>query len=351
MGFANLADDQLPDPIARTEPLALLSARPASSSIGSDQSVARNIQSALLATRGLVHASRTTQQMIARLASVATTGTIVLIQGNDGTGKQFVARALHDALAGPEAPFLTTAGPVDRDTLQRAAGGTLLVQHVERLQLPDQRTLLRLVANAAVARSEAFDGHVVCTCGRDVIDAVATGELDEALYELLMARRVIVPDLKERPEDIPTLARWYVDRLSGSTAPVTIEPDVLGVLSAYTWPGNTRQLFQELEASLHRTGLEPVTRIRTNDLSPTIRSAVSSQHVSREGRSLQRVMEETEKTFILEALRNRRGSVSATATDLGVSRQGLYKKLRKFSIDPGDLVAERRSVSWEADHP
>jgi DNA-binding NtrC family response regulator len=338
---------------------------------------------------GLVGSSEALRGVIERIARVAPTQATVLITGETGTGKQLVARAVHDGSSRRERPFVASscaampqglleaelfgyrrgafAGAVhSRDGLfQRAEGGTLFLDEIGDLPLPLQPKLLRVLEERRVrplgsSQEVPLDVRIVAATNRDLEQAVRQGQFREDLLFRLNVHHLHLPPLRERGDDVMELANHFLSRgvkadpqpasarpesgVCASSEPTDdseagtaafpgvayqLLPDAENVLRTYHWPGNVRELENALCAAM---ALAKDGNISVRELPPRIESA------SREGAPLPVEpvsLEEMERRHIEVVLRATGRNKALAARKLGIDRATLYRKLLRLGLsDP-----------------
>jgi len=323
---------------------------------------------------GMVGASRGMREVFAAIEKVAATDTTVLVTGETGTGKELVARALHDRSERAGGPFVPvncaslaeglleselfghvrgafTGAHADKEGLFRAAhGGTLLLDEVGDMSLRLQQRLLRVLQEREVApvgesRTIPVDVRVVAATHRDLDAEVEAGRFRADLFYRLDVFRIEVPPLRDRRTDVPLLVEAALERLrsrSGRAVPDGCSPLALRLLEAYRWPGNVRELFSVLESAAIRA--EGV-RIEAHDLPEAVRRSGEGGARSpgtREsdgggppsGRYTAPGDEAEERAAIVAALDRADGTRSEAARLLGMSRTTLWRKLKAYGLDP-----------------
>ncbi|MBF0545678.1 MAG: sigma-54-dependent Fis family transcriptional regulator [Candidatus Riflebacteria bacterium] len=297
------------------------------------------------------------QNLIGRVAALTTT---VLIQGETGTGKELVARAIHGNSPRKNKPFIavncanlqgnlleselfghekgafTGAESRKLGKFELASGGTLFLDEVGEIPIELQSKLLRAIQEGEIERLGGtkpvrIDVRIVSATNRDLVKMVEKGIFRRDLYYRLNVFPLILPPLRERREEIPALARKILSELSSSMG--NQEPEVsseaLEWLKRQLWPGNIRELRNILErASI----IDEDGKISPEDLiyEDTL-SYFSDNDASMDFPTL---MVENEKSALCRALEKNQGNVVATARDLGLPRRTLYDKLKKYGIDP-----------------
>jgi DNA-binding NtrC family response regulator/tetratricopeptide (TPR) repeat protein len=301
----------------------------------------------------------------------------VLITGESGTGKELVARAIHVGSSRNAATFLPyncttttreladsqlfghrrgsfTGAMADQPGLIRsAAGGTLFLDEVGDLPLDVQPKLLRFLEQGEIMpvgenRPQPVDVRVITATNADLEQRVAEGKFREDLYYRLSVIRIHVPPLRQRREEIPHLAAFFLrdasDRLGKPD--VQLGSEVLDLFAQYWWPGNVRQLRNELQRAV---AMAPAGgRIAPEHLSadltaspPTAMQAGPARVAIRGGQTLASVVDEIERDLIREMMNRHRGNISETARALGLTRRGLYLKLRRLGLEnPPDVATK-----------
>jgi len=356
------ADGCLPAPVAGAQAAVTLEKALESSRLRAESALlrerVRHAQTLVGATPGIQLA----QEVIRRAAPTKAT---VLVHGETGTGRELVARLLHDHSLRRDRTFVRMAcaglsealleaelfgheggalpdAPFRREGRVAAAdGGTLFLQEVSGLPSAIQVRLLRLlqhgeyerVGSAAVLRG---DVRVVASTARDLADEVRLGRLRDDLYYRLGVVSVTLPPLRARKADIPALVEHFLEReVRGGDGEVRgISPGALSALYAYEWPGNVRELAGEVERAVARCdGRE----IGARHLSPALQGAGED----RAGSALipGATLEEIEREAILRTLEEAAGSTARAAHILGISVRKIQYKLKEYR---GGTLARRR---------
>lgn len=309
----------------------------------------------------IVGRSEPMKRMLERIERVAPTRASVLITGETGTGKELVARALHELspragktfvpvvcsalskslleseLFGHREGSFTGANRDRTGMIETADGGTLFLDEVATIPLSTQVTLLRVLEERAVTPVGAseeipVDFRLVSATNREPERLVESGEFREDLYYRLNVFPIRVPPLRERPDDIPRLVRSF--RLAfarrNDVDPPAFSDDALEQMIAYDWPGNVRQL----ENYVTRALIEHSDRDRVPFEEPENidagRSESPERHLLRRGRDLDWELDRLEREFIFLVLDETDGHKSEAAERLGIDRRTLYRKLGRY---------------------
>jgi DNA-binding NtrC family response regulator len=201
------------------------------------------------------------------------------------------------------------------------------------------------------------DVRILATSSQDLEPLVHTGAFREDLYYRLNVISLHVPPLRERREDIPPLARHFARMFSPAGVPVaTITKEAMDGLLRYDWPGNVRQLRNEIERAVALVSSEPAPTITLEALSTPITDAPASAHPASDAPedilhpdcNLDDVLARTEKSIIERVLAEYDGQVTASARELGLTRQGLYKKMKRLDIDAAAFHPETSVASASA---
>src|SRR5512135_375411 len=291
-------------------------------------------------------------EALALVDRVAPTDVPVLVTGASGTGKELVARRIHARSARAAGPFVavnaaalpeslaeselfghergafTGADRARAGRFEEAHGGTLFLDEIGELAPALQAKLLRVLEDRRVRRlgSEkdvTVDVRLVAATNRDLAREAETGVFRRDLYFRLAVVPIALPPLRERPGDVPLLARHFVSRLAARhrLPEPELTPEALDVLGAQGWPGNVRELRNALErAVVVRGGLA----IRAEDVRPAAASGAPALTLDEETR---------EREAALEALRLSGGNRDAAARKLGISVRTLYYRLRRWGLN------------------
>jgi len=320
---------------------------------------------AIGAPPGLVGRSPAMREVFAAIAAVAPAETTVLITGETGTGKELVARAIHDASPRRAKPFVavnsaalapglveselfghvrgafTGAVRDNQGIFQAAGGGTVFLDEIGDVTPAVQYRLLRVLQEREVTpvgtvRPVPVDVRVIAATNRDLRAEVAAGRYREDLFYRLNVFRVALPPLRDRRGDIPLLVEHALELLSGQPPRAqrfVCSPLAMRLLQAYAWPGNVRELFSVLESAALRTD---TGRIDAQHLPAEVRSIATEVHDGLAARYRTAVGDEDERARILAALDAAHGVRARAAEILGMGRTTLWRKLRQLGLEPSD---------------
>jgi DNA-binding NtrC family response regulator len=324
---------------------------------------------------GFIHSSPAMTQLVEEVHKIRSSDVTVLVTGESGTGKELVARAIH-AISSRRAkvfvPFNCTAVPKElsegylfgyrrgaftgaisdsQGVIRTAAGGTLFLDEIGDLPLDVQPKLLRFLQEGEIQplgeqRPTKVDVRIIAATNTDLEEMVAQARFREDLYYRLNVIRLRVPPLRERRSEIPTIVNYYVNHYSAKFGrkDIQITPQAVDLLMVSDWPGNVRQLCNEIQRTVARA--EDGTIITPEHLSPelkrtsspttpsaaSIASMSSSVNVGSTGGTLADALAEVERRMISDALRRHGGNISRAARELGLTRRGLYLKLERHEL-------------------
>ncbi|HRB12019.1 MAG TPA: sigma 54-interacting transcriptional regulator, partial [Vicinamibacteria bacterium] len=218
--------------------------------------------------------------------------------------------------------------------IERANGGTLVLDHVEDLALSIQAKLLRAIEDGTIQRlgesaSRPVDVRFVATSRGPLKEAIALGTFRDDLYHRLSVITIPIPPLRERVEDILPLAYAFLasERRAGKTRASAFSDTAGQILSAYSWPGNVRELQSAIErAILRNEGDGPI------EASSLPKHMLSADTVLRSFHSEQPTLKELERVYILWVLEHSEGTKADAAKTLGISRKSLWEKCKRFGI-------------------
>ncbi len=315
-----------------------------------------------------LYASYTALPLLNQCRTIAAGSAPVLITGERGAGKEAAARLIHDLMGLAQESFACIDCEVissmqQTDIFSFTSGGkpgspprTLLLNHVEKLHPISQNSLLDYVrAHTLAARVGQADAaevppapRLLAATSANLEALVERGAFSRALYFLLQINALAVPPLRSRKMDIPLLATHYARQFCPIGVPfVAITEEAVRAMMAYSWPGNVRQLRNEIERATVMVAHEPVPVIDRKILSRTIQSGSPAPSdgavkpdVLPDDAPLDDLLASTEKRIIEEVLASNQGQVSVSATRLGLTRQGLYKKIKRLGISVAKFQKE-----------
>ncbi len=308
---------------------------------------------------GIVGRSRPMQEVIRRAELVAETKSTVLVTGETGTGKELVARAIHDRSAQRDMPLIkvncaaipealleselfghvrgafTGATNNKRGKFALADGGTIFLDEIATMSLTLQAKLLRVLQERefeplGAERTQKVDVRVIAATNRDLRQMVAESRFQEDLFYRLNVIPIAIPPLRERREDIPALVEHFVHKHAHRVGRriERIEEGALGALQQYDWPGNVRELENTVERAVVLTQ-GPVITARAI----SVIGAITPQSTGLPSLKLRQNIEWVERETIRRALENAGGVKKDAAELMGISQRALSYYLAKYRID------------------
>ncbi|MBA3297111.1 MAG: sigma 54-interacting transcriptional regulator [Acidobacteria bacterium] len=315
---------------------------------------------------GFVCASTPMQRVTDQIQRLQGNDLTVLITGESGTGKDLVARAIHagslrrasmflpynctsatreladSQLFGHRRGSFTGAMADQPGVLRTAVGGTLFLDEIGDLPIDVQPKLLRFLEQGEVlpvgdTRPQRVDVRVVAATNSDLEQRVSDGTFREDLFYRLSVIRIHVPPLRERREEIPHLSTFFLrDACERFGKPgVRLSPETLDLFDGFAWPGNVRQLRNEIQRAVTLTSagatIAPDLLSPAFGAAPGLEAAVTARGRARRA-TLASAVEKLEREMIEGALNRSGGNISATARSLGLTRRGLYLKMDRLKI-------------------
>ncbi len=300
--------------------------------------------------------SKVMRELYALIQQIASTSAPVCIFGETGTGKELVARSLHDLsdrkekawvalncgsiakeliqseLFGHEKGAFTGAQQQHKGVFEQAKGGTLFLDEIAELPLDLQTSLLRVLETGKIRRvggtqEVPVDVRIVCATHQDLARLVSEKKFREDLFFRLHVLPLYLAPLRERKEDIPLLANYFLQQFLPSHRKLSFSPETLNFLGEQKWPGNVREFKNAIQRAVimaKQEVLEPshfgfLTNKGNSDISPTPSLPSSS-------------LQDIEKQVILKELERQKDNRLATAKALGISKSTLYEKLKGYGI-------------------
>ena len=280
----------------------------------------------------------------------------VLIEGETGTGKELLARVIHESSLWKDQPFVTIdcttlveslfeselfghkkgafTGAVEskKGRIELASSGTLFFDEVGELPLPLQAKFLRFLEYGDFTRvggnqTRQCEARIIAATNRNLKDLVQQGRFRQDLFFRLKVITVRVPALRERMDDLPELVRFFLAKINGdlSTKVAKVEKQAMDILKTYSWPGNVRELKNVLmKAVLESRG--------TVLLADAVEAALAGSSTELPEISELRTLEQVQREHILTAFARCCGNISTTAKALGISRPTLRKRLSQYRI-------------------
>ena len=312
---------------------------------------------------GIVGRSRVMEEIIQRAERVAETKSTVLITGETGTGKELVARAIHNRSAQRDMPLIkvncaaipeslleselfghvrgafTGAATTKKGKFALADGGTIFLDEIGTMSPALQSKLLRVLQEREFEplgseRTEKIDVRVIAATNRDLRQMVAEGKFQEDLFYRLNVIPIELPPLRERRDDIPLLVQHFLEKFrSGGAAVVTVSQEAMRQLMSYNWPGNVRQLENATERAVAFGGSRG--QIEAADLPPEVAGAQAngvnaSFALPDEGVDLDALVTTIERELIQRSLERTGGNKGQAAKLLNLKRTTLVEKLKRL---------------------
>jgi DNA-binding NtrC family response regulator len=322
----------------------------------------------------IVGQSKQMKDVFAKIQRAAPVDSTVLILGENGTGKELVAQALHHNSLRKKGPFVAVnvaavpstlveselfghvrgafTGATDRriGRFEQADGGTLFIDEIGDFDLTLQPKLLRVLETLTLTpvgghEDRKVQVRVIAATSRDLRKMVEEGTFREDLYYRLNVVSIMLPPLRTRPDDIPILVDHFLKDISQNrhTAPRRVSPEVMRRFQQYRWPGNVRELRHTLESMMVLADGDVLTE---NDLPEQLRAGSPQGGGTPKDLPTNMTMDQLEKLAITKALEQCGNNRTHAATRLGISVRTLQRKLRQYdleknlSISPDDVLSQ-----------
>jgi two-component system nitrogen regulation response regulator NtrX len=290
----------------------------------------------------------------------------ILIVGPSGGGKELVARTLHAMSSRADGPFVVINAaaitPERMETelfgieasdgeggrkpgaLEEAHGGTLFIDEIADMPRETQNRILRVLVDQTFQRvggttKVSVDVRIISSTARNLEAEIAEGKFREDLYHRLSVVPIRVPPLSERREDIPELVEYFMDQISASTGlpKRRIGEDAMAVLQSHVWPGNVRQLRNNVERVMILAGGDPEAIITADMLPPDVGSMIPAMPTSHNGEHimglpLREAREVFERDYLIAQISRFSGNISRTAEFVGMERSALHRKLKALGV-------------------
>ena len=325
----------------------------------------RTLRKAVEVRHQMIGDSTALKQVMAAVARAAPTSATVLIQGESGVGKELVARTIHrnslrsrerfvqvncaaipeelieSELFGHEKGSFTGATEKQIGKFEQADRGTIFLDEVADMSAKTQAKVLRVLQEGEVerlgsARTIKVDVRVIAATNKNLEEEIEKGRFREDLYFRLAVIPIYVPPLRERPNDISLLVRYYIDQLTreNNTRPKRISQAALDALQRYRWKGNIRELRNTVERLIIMTAGDTID---VADLPDIVRSPAGAAAKVAEGEparagTLREFKDSSERAYLVAKLRENGWNISKTAEVIDTPRSNLYKKLEQYQI-------------------
>ena len=289
----------------------------------------------------------------------------ILIVGPSGAGKELAARTLHVASTRADGPFVVINAaaitpermevelfgvepngehPRKTGALEEAHGGTLFIDEIGDMPRETQNKILRVLVDQTFQRQGGtakvnVDVRIISSTARNLEEEIAAGRFREDLYHRLSVVPIRVPPLSERREDIPELIDYFMDQISAATGlpKRQIGQDAMAVLQSHVWPGNVRQLRNNVERVMILASGGPEVIITADMLPQDVGSMVPAMPTSNNGEHimglpLREAREVFERDYLMAQISRFSGNISRTAEFVGMERSALHRKLKALGV-------------------
>jgi two-component system response regulator AtoC len=319
-----------------------------------------SINTQLSATSQLVGISQKSQEIFKLIGRAAPSEATVLIQGESGTGKELIADAIQRHSLRKEKPFIkvdcggltetlleselfghekgafTGAVSQRKGRFELADGGTILLDEVNNMTPALQMKLLRVLQQKTFERVGGKDTHtvdvrIIAATNRNLEDEMKAGRFRQDLFYRLNVIHIVIPPLRDRPEDIPVLVDHYLKRIK-PTQKIVVPEESLKKLMTYSWPGNVRELENVIQRALVMTQGSLITIDHLPFSSPPALGNNSGNTLLQEGFNLKSYLTTTEKNLIVEALEKTNWNRTLTAKLLNINRRLLFSKMLYYNL-------------------
>jgi two-component system nitrogen regulation response regulator NtrX len=316
-------------------------------------------------TQMMVGDSHVMQQLREQVAMAAPTNGRVLIYGENGTGKELVARTIHGLSRRRAATFVevncaaipeelieselfghvrgafTGAVADRRGKFEIADGGTIFLDEIGDMSIKTQAKVLRVLQEQTMepvggTNQIKVDARVLAATNKDLQAEIRAGNFREDLYFRLNVIPIFVPPLRDRQEDIPLLADHFMAEFAREYGRriKTFEAGATTALQRYAWPGNVRELRNVIERLMIMVPGDSISSQEVGFLDQNVAAEPAAEQTTVERLTLHEARERFERDLILRTLAEQQGNMSRTAEVLGVERSNLYRKMRAFGIAP-----------------
>ena len=311
-------------------------------------------------THSLVGNSTQIQELLKMVHKVAPLNTSVLITGETGTGKELIARAIHQysnrserkfisincgglpetllesTLFGYEKGAFTGAYKQTKGVFENAEGGTLFLDEIAETSPALQVRFLRVLQEKTFQRvggTEAIQANVriISATNKDILNEVKIKNFREDLFYRLNVISIYVPPLKERQNDIPLFVKHFINNYASlyNNQVQSIDKAALDSLLNYSWPGNIRELENVIERAV---ALAEHSKLFLSDLPDSIVYGIDSDETRQNKLRFSDAKNNFERTFLLQALRRNNWNIAKTSRETGIPRQNIYQKMKKYNI-------------------
>lgn len=310
---------------------------------------------------------------------IASKNSSVLILGCTGTGKELFAQSIHNESRFSNGPFIalncaaipntlvesTLFGTVEgaftgakntEGLLSQANNGTVFLDEINSMNLDAQAKLLRFLQDKTIRSiggkyQNKISCRLICAVNKNIEDEIKANKIREDLYYRLSTITINLPPLIDRIDDITILSKFFIDKfnLEFCTNIEGLDNDLIKKLTNYNWPGNVRELEHVLESAMNMVSSDDKLLSSTH-LSPYLMQRLSSQSlVSKnkindssidfdKNKTLREILDCIERSVIVSRLHNNQGNISQTANDLGIFRQALQYRIKKYDISEQEYI-------------
>mgnify|MGYP001608200225 FL=1 len=306
---------------------------------------------------GILGTSRAIKDLIIKAEKIADTAVNVLLTGETGTGKDLIAKAIHFSSGRSEKPFIAINCSAVPETIfesemfgiekgvatgvehrigkiEAADRGTIFLDEIGDMPLSCQAKMLRAIEEREIEKvggrkTTPVDIRIIAATHRDLKKEVEKGSFREDLFYRLNVVSLNIPPMRERKDDIVLLANFFLEQYSRKFGRrgIRFENDAIDLFKKYPWPGNVREIENEIERAV---ALSYSDTIAVSDLSEELRNFYPNGRLSS---GLNLSVKEEEKRLIGMALKESGGNKTLAAKKLGLSREGLRKKMKRFSLE------------------
>jgi two-component system nitrogen regulation response regulator NtrX len=327
----------------------------------------RELKQLAPAAGSLVGRSPCVNQLRQTIERAAKANSRIMIVGPSGSGKELAARTLHNQSSRAEGPFVVINAaaitpermeselfgveqidgqqPRKAGALEEAHGGTLFIDEIGDMPRETQNKIMRVLVDQTFQRFGGttkikVDVRIISSTARNLEEEIAAGRFREDLYHRLSVVPIRVPPLSERREDIPELIEFFMDHISAASGlpKRKIGDDAMAVLQSHVWPGNVRQLRNNVERVMILAGGGPEVIITADMLPqdvgsmvPAMPSGVNGEHIM--GLPLREAREVFERDYLIAQISRFSNNISRTAEFVGMERSALHRKLKALGVN------------------